>query len=122
MPFVSDRTVLKQYRHLGYVLQGYDDEIQKTFGCELMECSWEVVFKELTKAKNKYGQGGRLGWRKVGRKMGDMSAAISPVFGMIPDEMGLSILKGGLALIFRVSCVESIPPDLLLVLTLAARW
>lgn len=73
------------------------------------QCSWEDVQRQLKQAEDeveKYfaqAKGAKGILRKVWRKLGRASIVWEPGLEAIPDEMGLSVLKGGLALIFNVS-------------------
>ena len=68
-------------------------------------CTWGDVLDEAGKAEKIYIDGGS-GLKNVVRKTfrfaGDYSDSISPWFDLIPDQDGLSVLNGGLKLIFRV--------------------
>ncbi|KAL9030027.1 MAG: hypothetical protein Q9196_001801 [Gyalolechia fulgens] len=67
-------------------------------------CTWVDVLDEADKAEKVYldgGKGPKNVVRKTFRKAGDYADAISPWFDLIPDEYGLSVLNGGLKLIFR---------------------
>ena len=68
-------------------------------------CTWGDVLDEAGKAEKFYLDGGNGPTnvvRKIFRFAGDYSDCISPWFDLIPDQDGLSVLNGGLKLIFRV--------------------
>ncbi len=72
------------------------------------KCSWSTVMEQLKlaqKARHDYQAAARplkgvipYIWRTMGRA----SKIVGPGLDVIPDEPGLSILKGGLAIIFSV--------------------
>jgi hypothetical protein len=68
-----------------------------------IDCSWKDVFKQLEKAEEAASaseQGDKRFLANSRRKMNTMSKAIEPLLDAIPKE--LSILRGGLAIIFYV--------------------
>lgn len=70
------------------------------------DCTWTEVVDMIAKARQEYekkalGLKGLIikGWRGLGNN----SSRVEPFFDMIPDDMGLSVLCGGLGLILTVS-------------------
>ena len=95
------------YSDLKAALEGYvSGQIQGVnLDFDTKHCTWGNVLDEAAKAENIYlesGNGPRNVVRKVFRFVGDYSESISPWIDLIPDQDGLSILNGGLKLIFRV--------------------
>ncbi|KAN0091876.1 hypothetical protein V8E51_017723 [Hyaloscypha variabilis] len=69
-----------------------------------IDCSWKDVFKQLEKAEEAASaseQGDKRFLTNSRRKMNTMSKAIEPLLDAIPKE--LSILRGGLAIIFYLA-------------------
>lgn len=69
-------------------------------------CTWPEIVDMIAKARKEYekkalGLKGLIikGWRGLG----DNSSRIEPLFDLIPEDMGLSILGGGLGWILTVS-------------------
>lgn len=70
------------------------------------DCTWAEIVDMIAKARQEYekkalGLKGLIhkGWRGLGNN----SSRIEPFLDMIPDDMGLSVLCGGLGLILTVS-------------------
>jgi hypothetical protein len=66
-----------------------------------INCSWDEVLDQMKKAKSDLDTD-----KKPGRKVESFFANAAPYaeqwLELIPDEYGLSVLKGGLALVFAV--------------------
>ena len=62
--------------------------------------SWDEVLRVAKDAENAYLQAGVKGLRRVGRWITDHSEAVQPYIKLIPNEWYLSILAGGLKLVF----------------------
>ena len=95
------------YSDLKAALEGYGSgQIQGVnLDFDTQHCTWGDVLDEAAKAEKIYlesSNGPRNVVRKVFRFVGDYSESISPWIDLIPDQDGLSILNGGLKLIFRV--------------------
>ena len=98
---------LPGYSDLKAALEGYvSGQIQGvSLDFNTKHCTWGEVLDEASRAEKAYlesGNGPRNVVRKVFRFVGDYSESISPWIDLIPDQDGLSILNGGLKIIFRV--------------------
>lgn len=72
---------------------------------DVKRCTWDDVLDERARALEEYnanGRGGKNIVRRIMRKAGDLTPAISPWLDLLPDEKGMSVLHGGLTLIFNV--------------------
>ena len=86
------------------MVQLYQSSVKPPLDFETKNCTWETVLDQMDRATEDYHRRGtRHITRKVARKLGDVAVVVSPVLEMIPDEYGLSVLHGGLAIIFSVS-------------------
>lgn len=80
---------------------------------DLETCSWADVFKHMEEAqiqydeRDKHGLGScRAAWRKFGRKTDlgrDGTVAIDPWLDLIPNDYGLSVVRGAIVLVLMVS-------------------
>jgi hypothetical protein len=73
------------------------------FTTDLSKCTWEDVHRELRKAQAAAVESERRGMnivRRAWRFMGATSSVLAPGLAAIPDN--LSVLHGGLALLFSV--------------------
>jgi hypothetical protein len=86
----------------------YRDLIKPPLDFDLENCTRETVLDQLEKATGEYNDRGSDVATKVFRKLGDVALVISPVLAMIPDDCGIRVLHGGLAIIFSVSSRFSI--------------
>ncbi|KUI57264.1 hypothetical protein VP1G_04593 [Cytospora mali] len=69
------------------------------------ECSWDDVSRLLLEARSQYdakGKGLAGSVRNIMRKAGDHAESITPVFQLIPDNYGLSILRSSLCWMFML--------------------
>ncbi|RDL37692.1 uncharacterized protein BP5553_05125 [Venustampulla echinocandica] len=83
-------------------------KLTPTLDFDVENCSWEDVLDQMTKVKGDYedrANGLKNTFRKVWRKMGDgdILGNINPLLDMIPNQYGLSVLRGGLAFIFYLA-------------------
>jgi hypothetical protein len=77
---------------------------------DLQDCDWETVIQTrdfvvdaIDAAKGAYKDRGTSNpLRRIARQSGTIVTTIEPLLAVIPDKEGLSALKGGLALIFKV--------------------
>lgn len=73
---------------------------------DVLNCSWDDVFDQMERAKGDYqakAENPRNPFRWLWRKAGSASEAVQPWLDLIPDEFGLSVARGGIAIIFHVS-------------------
>lgn len=71
----------------------------------LEDCSWEDILDLMVSSRREYEKkalGLRGILRRAWRKAGDNSTRIAPLFDMIPDDSGLTVLRGGLGWILTV--------------------
>ena len=84
--------------------------------------SWEELQTCISQAKSSYqgkSENSKLrGWIREGDVV---VATLERLSSMIPDQNGLSVLRGALAYIFQVSHVSHILPDIIHVLTFITR-
>ena len=74
------------------------------FTRDVNSCTWEQVHEELRKAQVKAEESEKRGnhpVKKMWRKLGASSSVLTPGLAAVPDD--LSILHGGLAVVFSVS-------------------
>lgn len=64
--------------------------------------SWSDVLRVAEHAEAIYTQAGKKGLRKVGRVIASKSEAALPLVRLIPNENYLSVLCGGLKIVFEV--------------------
>lgn len=86
---------------LEYVRLGFRPPLQ--FGPD--DCTWDDILNLMISARRDYeakASGLKGLFRKAWRKAGNNSTRIAPIFEMIPDDTGLSVLKGGLGWILTV--------------------
>lgn len=89
---------------------------------DVFNCSWDDLFNQMARAQGDHeAQSGRKGnWFKyLWRKAGSKSDAIEPWLQLIPDEYGLSIVRGAIGIVFHVS--PHVSPDKKRGATLAAN-
>ncbi|KAI1856391.1 hypothetical protein JX265_011638 [Neoarthrinium moseri] len=67
---------------------------------DFLNCSWDDVLNQLESAKSEDPTFSRKASRKSDRVLADAAPYMQPWIELIPEEYGLSIIKGGLALIF----------------------
>ena len=67
--------------------------------------SWTEVMQIAKEVEQSYQKSGKKWWRKFGRVATSLSPAVLPFTRLIPDEGYLSVLAGGLRLVFGV-CSE----------------
>lgn len=74
--------------------------------------SWAEVMQVAKEAEQSYQKSGEKLWRKFGRVATSYSPAALPFTRLIPDEGYLSVLAGGLKLVFgvRMECRTKIVP------------
>lgn len=108
------RNVLTTMRHsqLEVVLAQYAKLDQRSgFILDPKHCSWNDINHLLAEVRIQYDSKTKKPVvgpvRQIIRKAGDNADSITPVFGLIPDDYGLSILRSALGLMFTVS--NSVP-------------
>lgn len=71
-------------------------------------CSWEDVLKQMDNAKVRYdNKDNGIGFlRRWWRKAGENKEAFDPWLEMMPDQYGLSFVRGGIVIILSVSLLE----------------
>jgi hypothetical protein len=109
---VRDIVELKPDREFQETLQQYERLVDETLNFNPANCSWGVVLEELRKAQEAAAESERRGkglFTKNRRKLGRISMIITPVLQALPDH--LSILHGGLAVIFNVRIASSENPN-----------
>ncbi|KAK0712618.1 hypothetical protein B0T26DRAFT_714770 [Lasiosphaeria miniovina] len=81
-----------------------------TFTNDLISCSWDHVHEELQKARVAAAESESRGERFfknpvrwIWRGIGATASVLEPGLAAFPDEYGLNVLKGGLALIFSLA-------------------
>jgi hypothetical protein len=97
---VSDlQETLKRYQQQAAHLADFD--------FDLLSCTWQNVCGEMKKAEaaasESHGQGHKF-HTKAWKALATIGDVISPALEAIPDE--LSVLRGGIAVIFSVSAQE----------------
>ncbi|KAI0446845.1 hypothetical protein F4803DRAFT_501323 [Xylaria telfairii] len=81
--------------HLEQILIAHDEDLETTL--KVKECSWDTVFEQMAEAT------------RLTSPQRDLSGSVLPagmqiaseVIDMFPEEFGLGVIKGGLALVFE---------------------
>lgn len=84
----------------------HEQNIEPKLDLDPKKCSWEDVLNCMKQAETQYhdkAQGilGKL--RSSWRKAGDAEEYVEPLLSIIPDSMGISVLKAGISIVFLVS-------------------
>ena len=90
------------------MIQEYQKLAKPPLDFELKGCTWDTVLDQMDRATGEYHERGQNAARSAFRKLGDVAVIISPVLERIPDENGLSVLHGGLAIMFSVSVARDL--------------
>lgn len=108
MKFVSlsHRTRTDCYSDLQETLKRHQKQAPELvdFDFDLLSCSWDDVLSELGRAQASVSESDKDGkkfCRRAWRTLGNVGHVVSPGLSAIPDD--LSVLHGGLAVIFSVS-------------------
>lgn len=70
--------------------------------CNLNDCGWVDVLNCIDIAKASYDEKGKNKVRAWARHADTTASALESLVGLIPDDKGLSVLRGGLVFIFQV--------------------
>lgn len=70
---------------------------------DVCNCSWDEVLAQLAQAKTEDHDKDKWKSRKIGNFIASAAPYAKEWIEMMPDEYGLKVLKGGLALVFSVS-------------------
>ncbi|ERT00556.1 hypothetical protein HMPREF1624_03930 [Sporothrix schenckii ATCC 58251] len=75
---------------------------------DVFNCSWDDLFCQIARAQGDHdarnGRKGSVSWFKyLWRKAGSKSDAIEPWLHLIPDEYGLSIVRGAIGIVFHMA-------------------
>jgi hypothetical protein len=80
---------------------------------DVKNCSWRDVLDQMHEAQDVYNaKGEKNKARGLFRHGKAISENLTPLLALIPDQYGLNILRGGLALIFKV-CVTRLDAEIL---------
>jgi hypothetical protein len=75
----------------------------KDTDCNYQGCSWDEVLTSIDQAIDAYNEKGKKSkFRKVGRNSAIVST-LESLAQVVPEGKGLSVLRGGLSMIFKVS-------------------
>ncbi|CAK7232194.1 hypothetical protein SEUCBS140593_008180 [Sporothrix eucalyptigena] len=73
---------------------------------DVLNCSWDDLFEQMARAqgdhKDRVAHKGNW-FRYLWRKAGTQKDAIEPWLQLIPDEYGLSLLRGAIAIVFHIA-------------------
>jgi hypothetical protein len=70
---------------------------------DVKNCSWSDVLDQMHEAQDIYNaKGEKNKARGLMRHGKAISESLTPLLNLIPDQYGLNVLRGGLALIFKV--------------------
>ncbi len=72
---------------------------------DVLNCDWDDLFEQIARAQGEHGANGakKSQWYKyLWRKAGSKAEAVEPWLQLIPDEYGLSLLRGSIAIVFHV--------------------
>lgn len=72
------------------------------YGWDVVLQARDAVLDKMDSARNGYNRAGKNPFRRLARDGATIVATLQPLLDMIPDEDGLSVLKGGLGFIFKV--------------------
>lgn len=75
------------------------------------DCTWDHILDMIVLSQKEYAEKAtvlRGLFQKVWRKTGDHSSRVAPLLEMIPDDVGLTVLKGGLGWILTVSAARNL--------------
>ncbi|KAK8100464.1 hypothetical protein PG999_010838 [Apiospora kogelbergensis] len=75
----------------------------ETSSLDLLSCSWEDVLDQLQAVKLGNPKLSKKTSRKADRFLASAAPYMQPWIELLPDEYGLGVIKGGLALLFAVS-------------------
>lgn len=94
-----------EVRDLRETLECHQQKARKyvDFTQDLNNCTWEQVYEELRKAQAKADESEKRAknpFKKAWRTLGASSSVLAPGLAAVPDD--LSILHGGLAVVFSV--------------------
>jgi hypothetical protein len=72
---------------------------------DVLNCSWDDVFDQMARAKGKYEEkfnGPNHFFHWLWRKAGNASEAVDPWLQLIPNEFGMAVARGAIAIVFHV--------------------
>ncbi|KAK7936020.1 hypothetical protein PG985_001515 [Apiospora marii] len=87
---------------LAAVHNGTLDQAQ-TNGLDLLKCSWDDVLNQLEAAKLENLNSPKKTTRRADRVVAKAAPYIQPWVELVPEEYGLSVIKGGLTLLFATA-------------------
>lgn len=75
---------------------------------DVFNCSWDDLFGQMARAQGDHEarssrKGGSNWFKYLWRKAGSKSDAIEPWLHLIPDEYGLSLVRGAIGIVFHMA-------------------
>lgn len=103
----SANTSFNTHRNVEDALEWYRKQYSDV-PFDVFNCSWDDLFGQMARAQGDHearsGRKGSSSWFKyLWRKAGSKSDAIEPWLHLIPDEYGLSIVRGAIAIVFHMA-------------------